>query len=74
MKCPYCGSEEIETGIAWGKASEIGTAGYAGLKYNKRSWVDMPRIVPVYSDLCLRCGTIVRSYIRESTGKNWTHE
>lgn len=30
MKCPYCGSERIESGIAWGKATEVANV---GLKY-----------------------------------------
>lgn len=31
MKCPYCGSERVEQGIAWGKSAE---AGHVGLKYH----------------------------------------
>ena len=31
MKCPYCGSEHIELGIAWGKSAE---AGNVGLRYD----------------------------------------
>ena len=27
MKCPYCGSEKIEIGVAWGKSSEMGNVG-----------------------------------------------
>ena len=23
MGCPYCGSEKIEIGVAWGKAEEV---------------------------------------------------
>ncbi len=66
MKCFYCGSERIEEGVAWGKAAE---AGNVGLKYNKAILVG---VVQVYSDLCLDCGTLLRSYIKEDTNKNWS--
>ena len=32
MKCPFCGSERIEQGIAWGKTAETGNI---GLEYTK---------------------------------------
>ena len=65
MKCPYCGSERIETGIAWGKTAE---SGYIGLKSRVGVFGNVSQ---VYSDLCLDCGTIVRSYIKESTDQKW---
>ena len=66
MKCPYCGSESIETGVAWGKSAETGNV---GLKYSKGILVG---VAQVYSDLCLSCGTLVRSYIKEETDKKWS--
>ena len=68
MKCPYCGSERIETGIPWGQAADIGSV---GLSYKARAF--LIGNTTVYSDLCLDCGTIVRSYIQEPTDKNWLH-
>ncbi len=65
MKCPNCGSENIEKGIAWGKSAE---AGNVGLKYQAFILVG---VVQVYSDLCLDCGEIVRSFIKEDTDKKW---
>lgn len=66
MKCPYCGNERIETGIAWGKSAE---AGNVGLKYSRGFLVG---VTQVYSDLCLDCGTIVRSYIKDTTDRKWS--
>lgn len=66
MKCPFCNSERIEEGIAWGKSGE---AGNVGLKY-KQSF--LLGVVQVYSDLCLDCKSIVRSYIKEDTDKEWS--
>ncbi|MDD4188666.1 MAG: hypothetical protein PHX37_01095 [Eubacteriales bacterium] len=68
MKCPYCGSERIEIGVAWGKSAETGNV---GLKYTKGSF--LKGVVQVYSDLCLDCKSIVRSYIKEETDKKWSH-
>ena len=31
-------------------------------------------VAQVYSDLCLDCKSLVRSYIKEDTDKNWIHE
>ena len=67
MKCPYCGSENIEAGIAWGKTAETGNV---GLKYELGCFNG---VVQVYSDLCLDCKSIVRSYIKEETNKKWSH-
>ena len=66
MKCPYCGSENIRTGIKWGKAAE---AGSVGLDY--KAGIFLVGNAAVYSDLCMDCGTIVRSYVKDSTDKNW---
>ena len=68
MICPYCGSERIETAIAWGKSSE---GGNVGLKYTMM--LGIVGVAQVYSDLCLDCHSIVRSYIKEDTDKNWSH-
>ncbi|MBQ2461301.1 MAG: hypothetical protein IJ210_11855 [Clostridia bacterium] len=68
MICPYCGSERIETEIAWGKSTETGNV---GLKY--KMMLGIVGVAQVYSDLCLDCNSIVRSYIKEDTDKNWSH-
>ncbi|MEM5770180.1 MAG: hypothetical protein AAGU32_18105 [Bacillota bacterium] len=65
MGCPYCGSEKIEVGVAWGKAVETGNV---GLKYESGFLVG---VVQVYSDLCLNCGSLLRSYIKDSTPRQW---
>ena len=66
MSCPYCGSENVEAGVAWGKAAE---AGNMGLKYDTGLFVG---VVQVYSDLCLSCGTLLRTYIKDSTPRRWS--
>jgi hypothetical protein len=65
MGCPYCGSENIEVGVAWGKAAETGNV---GLKYENGILVS---VVQVYSDLCLDCGSLLRSCIKDSTPRKW---
>ena len=71
MNCPYCGSGNIEEGVAWGKTAETGNV---GLKYRTKSFFGIMGVAQVYSDLCLDCKSIVRSYIKEDTDKAWTHE
>lgn len=68
MKCTHCGSERIEQGIAWGKSAETGNV---GLKYKAGILISVVGVVQVYSDFCLDCGTILRSYIKEDTNKQW---
>lgn len=70
MKCPYCGSEKIEIGIAWGKSAETGNV---GLKYSTSGIFAITGVVQVYSDLCLDCKSIIKSYIKEDTDKKWCH-
>jgi len=70
-KCPYCGSERIELSIAWGKSAETGNV---GLKYNTEGrFFSITGVVQVYSDLCLDCKSVLRTYIKEDTDKNWSH-
>ena len=70
MKCPFCGSERIEKGIAWGETAEIGNI---GLQYVSGKLLNVVGTTEVYSDLCLDCGTIVRTYINGDTDKQWYH-
>ena len=69
MKCPYCGSEKIEPGVAWGKTT--GVSGPVGLKYQAGPLVGTAQ---VYSDLCLVCGTLLRTYIKEDPNRKWSHK
>ncbi|HIE4743492.1 hypothetical protein ND433_01110 [Clostridioides difficile] len=67
MKCPNCGSENIEQGIS--TVSESGFVTYrTGLEYNTRF---SAKVSKTYSDLCLDCGEIVRTYIKGETDRNW---
>ena len=67
MKCPYCGSERIVAGISWGKTADIGNI---GLKYNEGIFVGVSQ---VYSDLCVDCKSILRTYILDNANRNWSH-
>lgn len=72
IRCPYCGSERIEFGVAWGKSAETGNV---GLKYSNGTGFFSPvGVAQVYSDLCLDCSTLLRTYIKEDpNGKYWSH-
>ena len=73
MACPFCGSERIEIGIAWGKLEAKG--GNVGLKYTNGKGLIAPLgVAQAYSDLCLDCKTILRTYIKEDTDKNWVYK
>lgn len=50
MKCPYCGQEEFVTG-------KQGIA-YAGIT------VSFLKEKAVYYEICVNCGTIARSYVK----------
>lgn len=72
MKCPYCGSERIETGIKWGQSYHRGNP---GLKHSHGSgFIKKIEVATVYSDLCLDCKAILKTYIQEDTNKNWEHK
>lgn len=67
MKCPYCGNDRIVIGISWGKTADVGNI---GLKYNEGIFVG---VAQVYSDLCLDCKSVLRTYVKDDTNKNWNH-
>ncbi|MBO4422675.1 MAG: hypothetical protein J5879_04510 [Clostridia bacterium] len=67
MKCPYCGSERIEEKIAWGKTVQTGNV---GLRYDAGMFVG---VAQVWSDLCLDCKTVIRTYITDDTNRKWSH-
>ncbi len=71
MKCPYCHSERIEVSVARGKSTETGNV---GLKYRMGGGLfgGITGVAEAYSDLCLDCGTIIRTYIKEDTDKAWS--
>ena len=69
MKCPCCGSEKIDVGIAWGKTA--GLSGNLGLLYKTGVFVGTAQ---VYSDLCLSCGTVLRTYIKDKPDREWCHK
>ena len=67
MKCPHCGGENIKTGIKWGQSADIGSV---GLSYSA-GFMGIVGNESVYSDLCLDCGTIVRTYVKDPAARNW---
>ncbi len=68
MKCPHCGSERIELGVVWGKTAAV--PGNVGLLYKAGLFTGTAQ---VYSDLCLSCGTILRTFIEEDADREWNH-
>ena len=69
MKCPYCGSENIEEGIVMGWTSgTTGTIRQIGLLYSK-SIFDVAETL--YADLCKDCGSTTRIYIKGKTDRTW---
>lgn len=65
MKCPHCGSENIEEGL--GLYEEYDGA-RVGFRFRKGP---MCVVAQVHCDICRDCKTIVRSYITESVDKKW---
>lgn len=53
-KCPCCGGEEMVEGMQNG----YGEVGPADRKITFRSQV-------LYHTICLKCGTVVRSYVKD---------
>lgn len=58
--CSECGSHDIAVGIAVTKTAE---AGHVGLSY--KALGILRGTAPLSADLCKRCGTIVRFYVRD---------
>jgi hypothetical protein len=64
-RCPFCGSSEILTGLKFNQNVKVGPW---GLTY--RAMALLRGTERVWADLCSSCGTIVRTYVKE-TKRNW---
>jgi hypothetical protein len=69
MKCPFCNSENIEVGVPvadplWGSL--------IGPKYRKKHG-KMLRTAPMYTDFCLDCGAVLKTYIDVPQNAHWIH-
>src|SRR5262245_27356536 len=60
-KCPYCAGVDLIRGVRLGLTAE---AGSVGLKY--RTLLVLVGTEPVYADVCKACGSVARSYVRET--------
>ena len=63
--CSECGGTEIVEGIA---VSQSAVSGEIGLSY--KSLAFLTASAPLFADLCAKCGTVVRFYVR-GTDKQW---
>ena len=63
--CPECGSTEIVRAVSVTKTAESGSV---GLSY--KCLGILRGTEPLYADLCHKCGTIVRLFVKE-TDKKW---
>ena len=71
MKCPYCNSENIEESIA--VLNELNPEMNLGLMYRKNQFAY--EFKQIYADLCIDCGTIVRTYVKgDIKDKKWEKE
>ncbi len=64
-RCPYCGNNDIVTGLKYNLNAEVGPF---GLSY--RALGPFSGTERLYADLCRDCGTVVRSYVRKPK-QNW---
>lgn len=50
--CPLCGNNSAVTGVQ---------TGYAAMSSTESIWKGSD----LYHDICLRCGTVIRSYVKD---------
>lgn len=65
MECKNCKSTKIEEGVVIGKTAEAGDVGPLS------SIGIFTYTSPMYCDICLDCGEIIRFYIKDSTNRKW---
>lgn len=63
--CPACGSADISEGIDLKMNAEVSPI---GLSYKVN--IIFHTVEPLLVDLCRRCGTIVRFFVKQ-TDRNW---
>jgi hypothetical protein len=64
-KCPSCGGSDLVRGLELSQTVEVGSV---GLRY--KAGRILVGTEPLRAELCRRCGTIVRLYVKE-TNRNW---
>jgi uncharacterized OB-fold protein len=67
-KCPYCGSNDIATGLKFNLNAEVGPL---GLSYKAVAFFRGTE--QLHADLCRACGTVVRTYVT-NTKRNWVQK
>lgn len=65
MNCKNCNSTRVEEGISMGLTAE---SGYIGPQASKGIFTYTS---PMFCDICLDCGEILRFYIRDNTDRKW---
>jgi hypothetical protein len=63
--CTHCGSSDIVTGVKVGPTAEVGEV---GLRYRTKFLITGTE--PLLADLCRQCGTVVRTWVKQ-TDRNW---
>ena len=66
--CPECGGTEIAEGV---RVTQTAEAGSVGLSY--KAWGPLRGTEPLLADVCRRCGTVVRFFVKEPD-KPWISE
>jgi hypothetical protein len=69
MKCPFCNSEKIEVGVTVVDPFS-GTPGGPKYRIKGRGRI---RTATMYSDFCLDCGSILKTYIDVPQDAHWIH-
>jgi hypothetical protein len=69
MKCPFCNSEKIEVGVPvvdpfWGTP--------VGPKYRRKNGIVIKAAL-MYSDFCLDCGAVLKTYVDIPQDAHWIH-
>lgn len=64
QRCPYCGSDDVVTGLKMNQSAEVGKI---GLQHKKAIFVCSEQL---RADLCRACGSVVRFFVKD-TDHNW---
>ena len=64
-ECQFCGSADIVKSVRIGLTAE---ADKVGPKYKAKLLIICTE--PLFADLCLACGTVVRFHVKQ-TGRQW---
>ena len=73
-ECPICHQNSIKRRLSIASSFSGGIIGPKYLINKKRIGMNILHCAPIYADICMNCGNVLRTYIDVPKQADWIHE